>query len=667
MQMTAVVINAGLGDLSLGLKMAGFQVIAAYETDIKAMAVQRTNLDVPLFPFPLEENDIKAVPDVDLLAAKLHQSWLPDHRYSLTKDFKAADDNFLMFLDAYRPRCFFLTLNMAFAKSKRMQIFLEKVGERKYQYKYQIFDTAQVTGTPVAEHMAFMIGSRLDVKTDFEFLEGRDFSQALTEGFLQLEQTVDPWYFNIKIDDIPVRRNGKPFYCWINGSYIGMDLIRWNYQKVPLVDTGESFRKITHREIANLKGFPTSYTLPDHTNKTWLYQKLMYSTNVWVIKQIADKLAHSLANRSWWGQGTIREARFEDLFDRYLKRLVHNTHKRNFVLEKNICSDFMLQINNQTLYFELKCYSGRYASLSRIRTICKQLSPLRKSGQPVLVLTYEISESIKSRCWKDFQVFIWDVRNLLWLFSEFEDIKNEFIALLDYAVGDIEPLPPDPNIVQKIRGEDREDSEGTETEATVPEMGVASMPGAVPEAASTEWEETLSWKERLARIAPGQEQFKDYELLCIEILKYILGDYLTLWEIQEQTDDGLYRFDLCCKIKNGVHQDFFDTIKSYFKTKYIVFEFKNYTDKIGQKEIYTTEKYLYETALRKVAVILSRKGMDAHALKAIKGSLRESGKLILCLSDQDLLKMVDIKAQGEGEPAEFLDELLDGLLIHLEK
>ena len=33
MQMTAAVINAGLGDLSLGLEMAGIKVVAAYETD----------------------------------------------------------------------------------------------------------------------------------------------------------------------------------------------------------------------------------------------------------------------------------------------------------------------------------------------------------------------------------------------------------------------------------------------------------------------------------------------------------------------------------------------------------------------------------------------------------------------------------------------------------
>ena len=39
-----------------------------------------------------------------------------------------------------------------------------------------------------------------------------------------------------------------------------------------------------------------------------------------------------------------------------------------------------------------------------------------------------------------------------------------------------------------------------------------------------------------------------------------------------------------------------------------------------------TEKYLYEKSLRKVAIIVSRKGADTNAKKAARGSLRESGK-----------------------------------------
>ncbi len=108
-------------------------------------------------------------------------------------------------------------------------------------------------------------------------------------------------------------------------------------------------------------------------------------------------------------------------------------------------------------------------------------------------------------------------------------------------------------------------------------------------------------------------------------------------------------------------------VQQYFNTKYIVFEFKNYNEQITQKEIYTTEKYLYEKALRRVAVIISRRGADENALTAARGSLRETGKLILCLSDKDIMDLIDIKDKNEQSTGNFFEAMLDDLLIHLEK
>lgn len=102
------------------------------------------------------------------------------------------------------------------------------------------------------------------------------------------------------------------------------------------------------------------------------------------------------------------------------------------------------------------------------------------------------------------------------------------------------------------------------------------------------------------------------------------------------------------------------------ETDNLLFEFKNYTHEITQKEIYTTEKYLYEKALRKVAVIVSRKGPDENANKAARGSLREAGKLIICLSDENINKLIDIK-NNSGDPGDFLEALLDDMLMDLEK
>ena len=67
-----------------------------------------------------------------------------------------------------------------------------------------------------------------------------------------------------------------------------------------------------------------------------------------------------------------------------------------------------------------------------------------------------------------------------------------------------------------------------------------------------------------------------------------------------------------------------------------------------------------------MAIIISRKGADENADKAIRGSLRESGKLILCLSDEDIHKMILMKMQDQ-DPGDYLEDQIDKFMMKLEK
>lgn len=52
---------------------------------------------------------------------------------------------------------------------------------------------------------------------------------------------------------------------------------------------------------------------------------------------------------------------------------------------------------------------------------------------------------------------------------------------------------------------------------------------------------------------------------------------------------------------------------------------------------------------------------------AARGSLRESGKLIICLSDEGLKAMLQIKKEGEKTTGGYLEDILDDMLMRLEK
>ena len=121
--------------------------------------------------------------------------------------------------------------------------------------------------------------------------------------------------------------------------------------------------------------------------------------------------------------------------------------------------------------------------------------------------------------------------------------------------------------------------------------------------------------------------------------------------------------DLIARLQ-PVQSAFWATLVNDFRARYIVFEFKNYSNPITQDQIYGTERYLYATALRSVAIIIARNGYDENANRAVQGALREQGKLILCLDLKEFTGM--LRAFDAGD--EFEEVLLakrDDLLMSL--
>jgi len=273
---------------------------------------------------------------------------------------------------------------------------------------------------------------------------------------------------------------------------------------------------------------------------------------------------------------------------------------------------------------------------SKINYIANMLDECTKGTNyiPILVLFSRRSYMIKDRLVDNYNINVIDISNLLYLVSNNQKMKDRLINLLDFSTESIIEKELYFNIDLKQYKKCKESNYG--------------------------------YIERLETIIAGKKNAQQYEKFCVDILKYLFNDTLSLWEEQQRSNDDLFRFDLICKIKNNINNEFFNTIENYFSSKYIIFEFKNYIEEITQKEVYTTEKYLYKTALRTVAILLTRNGVDKNGIKAIKGTLRENGKLIIVLDDSDIKQMIYAKEHGE-DYIEILINKLDKMLVSLEK
>ena len=162
----------------------------------------------------------------------------------------------------------------------------------------------------------------------------------------------------------------------------------------------------------------------------------------------------------------------------------------------------------------------------------------------------------------------------------------------------------------------------------------------------------------------GMEHSKEYEDICSDTIEYLFKSEFTQMSNQHRTEDSLFRMDLLCGLKGST--EFWKSLIKYYNSKFVVFEYKNYSGKLEQNLIYITEKYLFDIALRNVAIIISREGFSENAKKATIGSLVEKNKLILELTDQDLIYMIRLKMDGE-EPSDYLLEKWEKYLMSISK
>jgi len=166
----------------------------------------------------------------------------------------------------------------------------------------------------------------------------------------------------------------------------------------------------------------------------------------------------------------------------------------------------------------------------------------------------------------------------------------------------------------------------------------------------------------LREIKKGKASWQKYEKTCEKVLKYLFPNDLHGWHSQKRTDDGLSRYDYVCRVRPTT--EFWKFVIDHLNSRYVLFEFKNYSGKIKQGQILTTEKYLLERGLRRMAIIMTRAGAEPHAIAMTQGAMREHGKLMLILNDEKVCEMLHMKERGE-DPTDCLFEMADDFLLTL--
>lgn len=330
---------------------------------------------------------------------------------------------------------------------------------------------------------------------------------------------------------------------------------------------------------------------------------------------------------------------FEDLVRRILEANDFTVTEDNLRADKGF--DLLANFQSSIWAIEVKYYRTPRAQPSLISAAATRVALNGIAAQAVsgmLIVSCILPGDLRDEFEKKFSItFIDQVDLRIWCKSH-PDLAEELDALLEISPRDTQITPSDRD---------------------VPELSSRPLNQTISQQQDNRGTELC---QELKSIKSGKNSWKKYEKVCEKILKYLFPNDLHGWHAQMRTDDGLNRYDYVCRVRPTT--DFWEFAIDHLDSRYVLFEFKNYTKPISQGQILTTEKYLLERGLRRMAIIMTRAGASPNAMTMAQGAMREHGKLMLIVDDQKVCEMLHMKERG-ADPTDCLFEIADHFLLTL--
>lgn len=321
--------------------------------------------------------------------------------------------------------------------------------------------------------------------------------------------------------------------------------------------------------------------------------------------------------------------------------------------------DLVLKKQKQKIWVECKAYKSQTVSPSIANDLLKTLV-MRKMKEKVsdediilLIVSSYIPSFQKGEIFERYRIVVWDIENLVYYSKNDPALLKQLSQITYYPI-------------DHIQGQASSETEQTKLLS----MSIADKQDKQLEYAEKEANKNEILIKELENCSAGRDNSREYEEICEKILRHLFeASYFNRLTSQHKTNDEHFRMDLIGSLKINQNNDesmhpLWQMLVQHYNSHFVVFEFKNYTGKIDQNLIYITEKYLFDAALRNVAFIISRKGFSDAAEFAAKGCLKEHRKLILDVTNEDLIKM--LKSPSDN-PADYLLTKLEEFLMGISK
>lgn len=324
--------------------------------------------------------------------------------------------------------------------------------------------------------------------------------------------------------------------------------------------------------------------------------------------------------------------------------------------ENNAKWDMVVRKHDHKIWVEWKAYKSQTASPAVSSSVLKNVV-MRKMLQKIppedivlLIVFSNVPSLQKDEIYQRYHIIVWDIENLVYYSKDNPALLKQLSQITYFPIDNIEGQPS--------------------LEAEAAQLLLAFTEGERLQEAENVVNQVSGLIQRLENCEPGTASSREYENICEDVLRYLLeANYFNRLTSQHKTTDKHFRMDLIGSLKISQNNDesmhpLWQMLVQHYNSHFVVFEFKNYSEKIDQNLIYITEKYLFDAALRNVAFIISRKGFSDAAKFAAEGCLKEHGKLILDVTQDDLIKMLESPGNN---PADHLLEIMEDFLMGISK
>lgn len=170
-----------------------------------------------------------------------------------------------------------------------------------------------------------------------------------------------------------------------------------------------------------------------------------------------------------------------------------------------------------------------------------------------------------------------------------------------------------------------------------------------------------AFKNALISLEAGKANWSKYQSLIADILEFLLCPPLEAPKVELADSDKRNRRDII--FENASNDGFWLRVRDIYQGHYIVVDAKNYTKPLSKRPVLDISHYLKPYGCGMFAIITSRQGYGTAGSHAAKEQWIGNKKLIVSLSDSDLIKMLDLKKAGVPPEDVIKDHISDFRMV----